>query len=112
VTPEAVLSSLALLSSHADEQVRLIAGEAARVIREREWRDIASAPKDGTEILVTGGTFTTTDGENPDWPLNFITKTHWHRTYGRWDGGMTSDGYTEFVYSPTHWQPLPAPAEG
>lgn len=60
------------------------------------WRDIADAPKDGTDILVTN---------IEEW----IAKVCWHK--GAWlqvdaDGVILGD-LVAIAY-PTHWMPLPA----
>jgi hypothetical protein len=89
----ATLSSLALLSSHADEHVRLIATEAARVIREREWRDIASAPRNTYVLIELAGSYIPDVGIVSDDGI------------GAWING-------EYWSTATKWQPLPAPAEG
>lgn len=72
---------------------------------EQGWRDISSAPRDGTEILVY-------------FPLDGLNK-HWARrvpvvwTGSEWAHTGRSGGYSH-AYQPTHWQPLPPPptAEG
>lgn len=68
-----------------------------------EWRDIASAPKDGTPIIVARrhDTF------------------GWVRGWATWEGegivsGWISRGFSEVpgnlgLAHPTHWQPLPLP---
>jgi len=62
------------------------------------WQDIATAPKDGTEVLITG----------------FI----WNDpVQGRWQQVAAWNGYewaTEQapLHPPTHWKPLDAPPEG
>jgi hypothetical protein len=75
------------------------------------WLDIASAPKDGTEILLTNGA----DVSSGNWHHDERGTTEYRDMDGRWigqddhpyvegwidwKGGMTPD--------PTHWMPLPA----
>lgn len=58
------------------------------------WRDIESAPRDGSKILLTQ----TTPG---DWEHTYVSG-RWRAEWGMWitpAGGLI----------PTHWQPLPAP---
>lgn len=69
------------------------------------WRDIVSAPKDGSEILI--------------WlpaPHSRIEKVHWFEAWGNWQSGDMSEvdpiGHDFFGIGaglPTHWMPLPAP---
>lgn len=79
-----------------------LAALAAGAERERTagWRDIASAPKDGTEILVCV-THSLGDGE---WQT--IQWVDWQR------GDQVWPHYRERIdipFPPTHWRPLPAP---
>jgi hypothetical protein len=70
-----------------------------------EWRSIASAPKDGTWILLTGGETTEDDymdtGVYRRRPVSaFWNDNRW--SFAFWDGDWRDD------YSlPTHWMPLP-----
>lgn len=62
---------------------------ASASVRPEPWRDIASAPKDGTPVFLCR------EGD-PNWTMRV------RRNYdGRWRGG---DGYDA-----THWRPLPSP---
>lgn len=58
-----------------------------------EWRDIDSAPKDGTEVLVTEVVYSP-----------FVA--YWSGTFKRW----SAEGSHDYC-SPTHWMPLPPPPE-
>lgn len=62
---------------------------------ESEWRDIASAPKDGTPVLLANAR----DG-SIRWSL-------WSED--RWRDGQKRVGGQVNMDSPTHWMPLPAP---
>jgi hypothetical protein len=62
------------------------------------WRPIASAPKDGTEIIACG-TQTFDAGCDPEPFTNIIC----------WSGNMWQDGTIADQPKPTHWQPLPTP---
>lgn len=59
------------------------------------WRPIATAPKDGTAVIVCGATWGGYEAFYKD---------------GEWwtmdQGTMT---VTELITSPTHWMPLPEP---
>lgn len=76
---------------------------AARVRKEaQQWRDIKTAPRDGTEILlrrgdrVSAGAWITWPDQ--DTPGGFMEGGSAWQT---WDGGFTEEE------SPTDWQPLP-----
>jgi hypothetical protein len=78
------------------------------------WREIASAPKDGTEILILYPLFNVGNiSEIPNKLRPLIV--HWN---GRgWDatGWMLHEDPTGWMLheDPTHWQPLPpAPSSG
>lgn len=65
--------------------------------RAPQWQPIESAPKDG-DILA--------------WDGDDIRVTHWHtRPSGAGGWYEQVDQYEVFFWSPTHWQPLPAPPE-
>lgn len=60
------------------------------------WRDIETAPRDGTLFLVTG---------RHDDEYEWYNLAHWIEPIGlmgNWDEGLT----------PTHWMPLPTPPSG
>lgn len=64
-----------------------------------EWRDISTAPKDGTPVLLV-----IPENSGGHIPPIFIGAYHgeWY-TYGASSSGTLWRG------QPTHWQPLPAP---
>lgn len=78
-----------------------------------DWKDIASAPRDGTEIILRKGDRVTA-GAWIEWTKS-EAEFHSNGTYlgnyeydsgaswSSWDGGFCDDD------EPTHWQPLPAP---
>lgn len=57
-----------------------------------KWQDISTAPKDGTEVLLTDGTYTRTG--------------YWAKRINAWsiDAAVT-------LAMPTHWAPLPVWAQ-
>lgn len=61
-----------------------------------DWRDISSAPKDGTEILLG----TLKDGR-------------WFHIMSDWwtsrDHGSFWHAWCRYDFNPTHWMPLPSP---
>ena len=94
----------------------LRAAPPAPVAARMEWRDIASAPRDGTRVLLTGGSKITiaawvdTSGERWEQTAHDTQKLT-KFTDGFWDW----EGDQDFWEIPTHWQPHPpppAPREG
>jgi hypothetical protein len=74
---------------------------ACRLAQESKWQDIASAPKDGTFILMGKTVFITGD---------------WYSCVGCYTGVIGNTSYYCFRrqdsmgdFEPTHWQPLPPP---
>jgi hypothetical protein len=70
-----------------------------------EWQPIETAPKDGTKILICGGTygcefspFEFYNAQNNDDPLIVI-----------WCCNRKEFCEGDFHYHPTHWMPLPPP---
>jgi len=63
-----------------------------------EWRDIATAPRDGTPIILAraGGGW---------WPRSGW----WSQTFSQWVVRENDEGATSLLLDPTHWQPLPGP---
>ncbi len=75
---------------------------AAQAVREREWRPIAEAPKDGTEILTWVGGVAE--------PFKYICR--WSDSYSIHGlGGNWTDGLCNMGIEVTQWMPLPAPPE-
>lgn len=77
-----------------------------------EWQDIATAPKDGTPILIwqpSGHSFGYRGRYQPEWngPVRWYDDARWAIGYWRPWGGWGNRNSSEVV--PTHWQPLPAP---
>ena len=67
------------------------------------WRDISSAPKDGTPVLLFLP-------PTPNFDASMTTGV-WHKLYEDWQlcetGGYAEDA--DVHPRPTHWQPLPEP---
>ena len=60
------------------------------------WRQIETAPKDGTNLLV--------------WDGYAMTTAKWEIDYDWWEICVPSDGYVDSnCILPTHWMPLPEP---
>lgn len=72
------------------------------LVERDEWRDMSSAPRDGTKVLVARFVDKCQHGKNGRVRVDF-----W-RSRDRYD----FEGWGEFnlaFWPPTHWQPLPAP---
>lgn len=72
--------------------------------KEPGWRDIASAPRDGTKILlakIVG---------HPDHPtaLWWATRGYWSDKWKNWNDGFEPSGLAD----PTHWLPMSAHGVG
>lgn len=87
-----------LLTSNAD-----LLAENARIKAAMEWRDIESAPKDGSAFLVYHG--------------GYISVASYHRGFDEFlpddaeENMLTGEPDSRFSSSPTHWMPLPTPPE-
>lgn len=67
--------------------------EARQTIAGRQWQPIATAPKDGSRVII-------------GWPSGYVTAGYLAPVRGTW---VTVNGeYTKTLW-PTHWMPLPAP---
>ena len=80
---------------------------------EATWRDIETAPRDGTWILLAGGQTNEEvqfcDGTPKLWTDRpvvgaFEADEEGYWTFSYWDSGWRSE-----YMSPTHWMPLPPP---
>lgn len=79
-----------------------------------EWRQIESAPKDGTRVILFGAF-----GVSPGyWDANFNGEMAYnadiddYESIGAWTNGQVENwGYEheQQLNEPTHWIPLPAP---
>lgn len=89
--------------------VQVIAAEA----RQQQWRPISEAPRDGTWMLLTGGTIE--DGwdhgqTKPSMVVGrFFAGEDWERT--GWEFGNYESGHYGEYECPTHYMPLPLPPE-
>lgn len=78
-----------------------------------EWLPIATAPKDGTWLLLCGGSTDEYRYDVPtDPPDSFRTVTaFWESESGGWAISFWDGGWRTYYDDPTHWMPLPqAPA--
>ena len=77
------------------------------------WSPIATAPRDGTWVMLSGGRCDDDEGDN-----NGRTVTAQWTNYlncrtapecGRWQFAWYAGGYYGTYDDPTHWMPMPAP---
>lgn len=80
-------------------------------LESRGWRDIASAPKDGTRVLIVENGEVYAAWWHAEFELVRNEETDEGEYVGAWtDNAVKSFGYEEVQsYDPTHWMPLPAP---
>jgi hypothetical protein len=78
------------------------------------WQPIETAPRDGTIILLAGGTWGDEDLEEA--PRVMAARWYEHQrwrsdpVWGCWNVCCAEGGCSIFPYSdPTHWMPLPEP---
>ena len=83
------------------------------------WRDIESAPKDGSKILLAKYGWSNDAGDavqgSDEWKRRILDQTrrkyglwwcvagHWSARWNNWNDGVEPSG----LASPTHWMPLP-----
>lgn len=71
-----------------------------------EWQDIASAPRDGAEIIVTDGKTVATASTD-----EFCDDTEWYLSAGGYSCDKNEYELRMFPGKPTHWMPLPTPPQ-
>lgn len=73
------------------------------------WLPIESAPRDGTDILIAGGTYSAYD--HNDLPAGrMVSIAYWDKSMGgHWHGDEANAHDEWHVHKPTHWMPLPPP---
>ena len=85
----------------------LAAAEAGESVA---WSDIASAPKDGTWVLLKGGEPDEDyDFDAPKPPCVVARWVALHPTGGRWYFASYDSGYYGKWFDPTHWRPVASP---
>ena len=106
-------ANIQLLNDHIDslkDEVEYHKADAKKwalqALRFDKWQPIETAPKDGTRILVTGGTFRREDEDEkrPAW----TAIVWWDSDQRVWWGGYLAQDVGVW-YEPTHWMPLPEP---
>lgn len=71
------------------------------------WQPIAMAPRDGTNILIGGGTYSY--GMWEDEKYSGVTIARWYQDHWRGEDRQAHDDW--YSHNPTHWMPLPPPPE-
>jgi len=94
-----------------DEQIAYERERAAKIVRqlleERQWREIESAPKDGTPVIIAVTGRETIVGEARWWEVGDDSDWFW---VGHGPGDYYGAPLSEVNFgSPTHWMPLPLP---
>ena len=73
-----------------------------------DWQPIETAPRDGTWILLTGGSIEYSwDGDSQ--PAAVVGQYAIALTTERWQFAWYDGGYYGEYVDPTHWMPLPEP---
>lgn len=75
------------------------------------WKTIETAPKDGTWVMLCGGT---TEEHFSEETISRVVSAQWTTylnwsdglRYGRWQFAWFDGGYYGAYRSPTHWMPL------
>ena len=102
ITPEQLSSAAIEMADRLARENGQLRAEIERLraaLREREWRDIATAPKDGTEVVLWG----------PCRPSNSRSLYGRDANIGWWSNGAWSTRVGGEVCEATHWQPLEPP---
>lgn len=86
-----------------------VALEAADVVRPSGWQPIETAPKDGTEIIITNGCDTCTGKYHKSVVQNYTP--FFAQSV---NGELRNEGFDYriepvYFYKPAYWQPLPEP---
>lgn len=74
------------------------------------WQPIETAPTDGTEILICGGTIKADSYEGDGWPFRGVAIVT--RDDDSWRGEHEETYDNWYRHEPTHWRPLPSPPKG
>jgi len=106
---ECTIKEGAIDDFYTADQVRaaVLADRALNATAQGMWQPIETAPKDGTEILVSGLNF------GDEAKGRHVTMASWRNGFGWWEGlpdpveeELTANTQLQFL---THWMPLPAP---
>lgn len=76
----------------------------------QDWLPIETAPRDGTEVLISGGVCLYDAEAYPQGhPFAGVAIARWTGTDSWLRNGYGSEYDSEYWHKPTHWQPLPRP---
>lgn len=86
-----------------------VALKAAEAVRPSGWQPIETAPKDGTEVIITNGVDTCTGKYHKS-----VVKNFYPFFAQSVNGELRNEGFDYkvepvYFYEPTHWMPLPEP---
>ena len=79
--------------------------------RSAHWIPIKEAPKDGSWILLCGGSVDTLNWEGPKQPFCVVGQWTDRMMESCWQFAWYDGGYYGTYSNPTHWMPLPEPPE-
>lgn len=72
-----------------------------------KWKPIDTAPRDGRDVLIYGGTYDVACHERI--PMSGVCIAYWYHDY--WRGGDANAHDEWYRHTPTHWMPLPEPPQ-
>lgn len=105
---------IALAKARGDEtwEYKLRRREDTADVIPPDWQPIGTAPQDGSDILVCGGTYCSTDynllyDDTSD--LGGVVVVRWCAYQEEWEGGYGWEQDVKLWYEPTWWMPLPEP---
>jgi hypothetical protein len=74
----------------------------------RGWEGIETAPRDGMQVLVAGGTYMYDAECFPvDRAFQGVSIARWVPSEQSWEGAYGSEFDALYWHQPTHWMPLP-----
>lgn len=73
----------------------------------QQWQSIETAPRDGAEVLICGGTYSY--GMWADEKFDRVSIARWYGDHWRGEDRQSHDDW--YSHSPAYWMPLPAALE-
>ncbi len=105
-------SCVCSLCEEAADEIEKLRAEVQELRAKSEWQPIETAPKNGTEILITDGVDIWTAvylKSNIQNYSPFFAKSSDNLTL---NVGAYWESEPDYIYKPTHWRPLPEAPEG